>query len=174
MVRCRAGACAPPQQKRARPASDRGTSVKDTSDGNGLVRGGYMTTADKHKPARGINVKKRTDTVTVRNRLMQLISDLLRQTPWGWVLLIVLISIRFLSRRTTSRTGTFRCSHSCISARHLSTDFFGTMVSVSGPLSPPRSPPGAPPVSGRRSPRCTCARRRGPRPPSPRGSRRPP
>jgi hypothetical protein len=30
-----------------------------------------MTTADKHKPARGINVKKRTDTVTVRNRLMR-------------------------------------------------------------------------------------------------------
>jgi hypothetical protein len=29
-----------------------------------------MTTADRYAPARGINVKKRTDSVAVRDRLM--------------------------------------------------------------------------------------------------------
>ncbi len=46
-----------------------------------------MTTADKQAPVRGINVKKRTDNVTVRGRLMRLISDLLRQTPFWRALL---------------------------------------------------------------------------------------
>ena len=48
---------------------------------------GYMTTADKQTPARGINVKKPADTMTVRGRWMRLMSDVLRQTPLGWVLL---------------------------------------------------------------------------------------